>query len=171
LISSKQIIMKVLVFGPSGAGKTYVSHALQNQGINAFDDGDIEGLSAWYDSNGKKVPPPQTADEALSNHYSFLWSKKFLTAFLNRFSNVYLFGGSGNLFSVLDLFDKVYFLKIDPDLQRKRLLSPSRPTPLMDRNNDGFIIWGDWLEEEAKKRGIPMIDASLTPQQIFEKIR
>ena len=162
--------MKVLVFGPSGAGKTYVSHALQKQGINAFDDGDIEGLSSWFDSNGKKVPPPQTAEEALGNHYSFLWSRKSLAAFLSRFNDVYVFGGSGNLFSVLDLFDKVYFLKIESQLQRQRLMSPSRPTPLMDRKEEDFVIWGDWLEDEAKKRGIPMVDASLTPEQIFEEI-
>jgi len=162
--------MKVLVFGPSGSGKTYVSHALQELGINAVDDGDIEGLSAWYDRNGKKVPPPQTAGEALANHYSFLWSRKFLKGFLDQFTDIYLFGGSGNLFSVLDLFDKAYFLKVDPHLQRRRLMSPSRPTPLMDSNDEGFIIWGDWLEEEAKKRGIPMLDASQTPRQIYEAI-
>src|SRR5437868_11182506 len=106
--------MKVLILGPSGSGKTYVSHALQKLGINAFDD-DIEGLSAWYDKHGKKVPEPKSADEAFANQYSFLWSKKFLAKFLSQFSEIYLFGGSGNVFNMLDLFDKVYFLKVDPE--------------------------------------------------------
>ena len=83
--------MQILIFGPSGSGKTYVTNALQNLGINAFDD-DIEGLSDWHDKNGQKIVAPENADEAITNHYSFLWSKKFLTNFLNEFSTVYIFG-------------------------------------------------------------------------------
>ena len=157
--------MKVLVFGPSGAGKTYVSHALRAMGVNAFDDDDIKGLSSWYNKDGKKIPPPQTADEALSNHYSFLWSRKFLAGFLSQYSTVYIFGGSGNIFTMFDLFDAVYFLKVAPALQRERLLA--RGTPLMDMDENGLVVWGDWLEEQARERGIPFIDASQTPQQIL----
>ena len=162
--------MKVLVFGPSGSGKTYISHALQRLGINAFDDGDIEGLSAWFDRHGEEVTAPQTADEAFLNQYSFLWSKKFLRGFIDKFEDVYVFGGSGNIFSVLGLFDKVYFLKIDPELQKQRLLNRARENPAMDVNENGIVIWGDWFEDEAKKRNIPFIDASLTPKQIFDLI-
>ena len=144
--------MKVLIFGPSGSGKTYVSHALQNLGINAFDGDDIEGLSAWYDSNGKKASQPESADEAIANHYSFLWDKKFLAKFLNRFSDVYVFGGSGNIFNMFDLFDKIYFLKVEPELQKARLHSSSRKNPMMDINENGIVIWGDWFEEQAKNK-------------------
>jgi adenylate kinase family enzyme len=162
--------MKVLIFGPSGSGKTFVSKMLKDEGINAFDGDDIAGLSAWYDRDGRKVAEPKTAGEAMANRYSFLWSKKFLAGFLERFSDVYIFGGSGNIANVFDLFDKVYFLKIDPELQKERLLNGSRPNPLMDKNEDSVVVWGEWLEEFAKKHNIPFIDASQTPQQIFEVI-
>lgn len=159
--------MKVLVFGPSGSGKTYVSHALRKQGINAYDDGDIKGLSAWYDREGNKVAEPATADQALNNNYSFLWSKRFLRKFLSRFSDVYVFGGCGNIFNMTDLFDSTFFLKVAPDIQRERILYSSRETPLMDFNESGVVIWGEWIEQEAKKRNIPFIDATLTPTEIF----
>jgi len=162
--------MKVFVFGPSGSGKTYVSHALQKSGINAYDDADIEGLSAWYDRQGRKIAAPDTADEAINNQYSFLWSKKVLKEFVNRFKDVYIFGGSGNIFNMLDLFDKTFFLKVEPQIQKERILNSPRPTPLMDINDNGIVIWGEWLEQEAKKRHIPFIDASLTPKEIFEII-
>jgi shikimate kinase len=162
--------MKVLIFGPSGSGKTYVAKALQRAGINAFDDADIEGLSNWYDRNGKKITEPTTADEALENHYSFLWSKKFLAGFLAQHTDVYVFGGSGNIAGVFNLFDKVYFLKIGPELQKKRLLSPDRPTPNMDVNEDGFVIWGDWFEQLAKEQNIPFINADQTPEEIYKII-
>ncbi|MEO8414068.1 MAG: hypothetical protein ABI472_10425 [Ginsengibacter sp.] len=162
--------MKVLIFGPSASGKTYLSQALQNLGIHAFDGDDIEGLSAWYNKNGKKIVTPENADEAITNHYSFLWSKKFLTNFLSKFSTVYIFGGSGNITHMFDLFDKIYFLKANPEIQRKRLQSVFRKNPMMDRNEKGLMVWGDWLEEVAQKKGITFLDASQTPEQIFEII-
>ncbi|GAA4105307.1 hypothetical protein [Mucilaginibacter panaciglaebae] len=75
--------MKVLVFGPSGAGKTYVAKALQRSGINAFDDADIEGLSNWYDQDGCKVAEPAIANEVIKNRYAFLWSKRAMARFIH----------------------------------------------------------------------------------------
>ena len=162
--------MKVLVIGPSGSGKSYVADALQAKGINAFDDEDIDGLSSWYNQQRQKIPPPKTAEEAFANHYSFLWDKKFLSDFLNGHDEVYIFGGSGNVTDVFDLFDKVYFLKIGPELQRKRLRSPLRKTPDLDFGEEGMIVWGAWFEEEARKRNIPFVNADQTPEEIFEII-
>lgn len=162
--------MNVLIFGPSGAGKTYVSKAWKRSGINAYEDGDIKGLSCWYDRHGKKVDAPTTAREALDNHYSFLWSKRVLRKFLAVHRDVYVFGGSGNIFDTIDLFDKTFFLKIDPTVQRERILHSSRETPLMDFDEKGIVLWGDWIEQEAGKRNIPFVDATLSPDQIFELI-
>jgi len=163
--------MKVLIFGPSGSGKTFVSHALKNAGINAFDDGDIKDLSAWYDRHGNQVAEPRTADEAFENHYSFLWSKRILAKFLSRYTDAYVFGGSGNIFDMFDLFDKICFLKVEPQIQKERILNSSQRNPLMDINENGLVIWGAWLEEEAKKHHVHFIDASLTPKQIFAIIQ
>lgn len=162
--------MKVLVLGPSGSGKTYVSKSLQKAGVNAFDDADIPGLSNWYDRNGRKVAEPKTAEEALNNHYSFLWSRKTMASFLSKYDDVYVFGGSGNVSRVFDLFDKVYFLKIDPKLQRQRLQSADRQTPDLDKNEDGIVIWGDWFEQLAIEHHIPFINADQTPDQIFQLV-
>jgi hypothetical protein len=133
--------MKVLVFGPSGSGKTYTARALNKLGINAFDDPDIEGLSNWYDQNGRKVAEPATADEAFDNNYSFLWSPRAMAGFISKFKDVYVFGGSGNIGSVFHLFDRIYFLKIDAEIQKERLLSRSLSTPT-DSNDEGLVIWG-----------------------------
>lgn len=163
--------MKVLVLGPSGSGKTYVSQALKRAGINAFDDGEIEGLSAWYSPEGKKVPEPATVEEARAGRYTFLWSRRTLNRFLAGQEEVYLFGGSGNVFDLIDLFDKVYFLKVEPQLQKERLRSPSRPTPLMDEDSEGQVVWGAWFEEAARKHNITFIDASLSPMEIYALIK
>jgi len=159
--------MKVLIFGPSGSGKTYVSKAWKLKGINAYEDRDIKNLSSWYDKNGNKVVAPGTAHEALANHYSFLWSKRVLRRFLNAHQDAFVFGGSGNIFDVTNLFDRTFFLKIEVKIQKERILHSSRETPLMDFDEEDIVIWGDWIEEEAKKRNIPFIDATLSPDQIF----
>ncbi|TSJ43063.1 hypothetical protein FO440_02405 [Mucilaginibacter corticis] len=71
---------------------------------------------------------------------------------------------------MFELFDKVYFLKIDPELQMERLKSPLRPNPLMGANDNGPVVWGAWLEQMAREKNIPFIDASKTPMQIHEII-
>ena len=160
--------MKVLVLGPSGSGKTYIAHALNKEGINTFDADEIKDLSAWY-KDGKKVAAPVTAKEATDNHYAFLWSREFLEDFLVQFKDVYIFGGSGNVFNIIDLFDKVFFLKIDPLTQKKRLLI-SRKNSVVDFNDDELVIWGAWFEQEVKKRKIAIVDAALSPNEIFNII-
>jgi len=160
--------MKVLIFGPSGVGKTFIANAWQQAGINAFDADQIEGLSNWYDRDRKKVTTPVSADEAAQKQYAFLWSKKFLATFLAGHQDVFMLGGSGNIAHVFELFDRVFFLKIDPQLQRDRLLSPLRPMPYLDFDEQGeLVIWGSWFEELAKERHIPFIDASLSPAAIY----
>jgi len=163
--------MKVLIFGPSGSGKSFIAQAWKRNGINAFDDHEIPGLSNWYDKSGNKVSAPATADDALNNGLAFLWSKKAMKKFLDSHNTVYIFGGSGNMGNVFGLFDKVYFLKVEPALQKERLKSPLRPTPLMDSNEDGPVIWGQWLEEFARSKGIPFINADQTPEEIYEAIQ
>lgn len=162
--------MKVLVIGPSASGKSYISRKLKAVGINAFDAEEIEGLENWYNRDGKKVPAPATADEALNGGYAFLWSRKTLTKFLARFNDVFVFGGSGNVVRMFDLFDRVYCLQISPELQRERLCNGTRPTPQMDAGNDGLVIWGDWFEKMAREQNIPLINADQTPEAIYQLI-
>lgn len=163
--------MKVLVFGSSGSGKSFVSQALRDEGINAWDADEVEGLASWYDAQGIRVPPPSSAREAMDQNFRFLWDKAFLARILNLHSNLYLFGGSGNLFDVVDLFDRVYYLTIDPVIQMERLRARAQSGSGLVTIDDMPVLWGQWLEKEAIKRNIPTIDGSWTPKIIWEIIR
>jgi len=162
--------MKILVFGPSGSGKSYLASCLSQPGIPAYDADRIDGLSAWFSPSGAKFPAPLSAEEAISKSYSFLWSRKALNKFLYQHQRVFLFGGSGNVFNMIDLFDKAYFLKTDRELQLARIRNAERPMPGMDADENGAIIWGEWLEQAARERNIPFIDAAQTPQEIYKQI-
>ena len=164
--------MKVLVFGPSGSGKTYVSSELRKLGVNAIDADAIKELSSWYDGAGNKITYPENADQIFLDNHSFLWNREFLKDYLNKNPNIYLFGALGNIFHMLDLFDKVYFLKIDPEIQKERLTYESRENPMgnTEYQRENAVIWGQELEEKARKLNIPFIKATLSPKEIIEII-
>lgn len=165
--------MKVLVFGASGSGKTYISSQLRNFGINAIDADKIKGLSSYYDGQGNKVECPENAGKEFLNNHSFLWDRKFLEDYLNKNQDIYLFGVSGNIFDMLDLFDKVYFLKVEPDLQEERLLHQSRENPMgnTEYQRENAAAWGQQIEQKAKTLGIEFIEATLSPEEIFKLIK
>lgn len=165
--------MKVLVFGPSGSGKTYLSSTLQKLGINAVDSDLIEGLSSWYDGADNKIVYSEDADKEFLNNHSFLWDRKFLEDYLSKNPDVYLFGASGNIFDMFDLFDKVYFLKVDPDLQKERLLHDSRENPMgnTEYQRENAVRWGQELGQKAKAAGIEFVDATFKPEEILNLIR
>ncbi|MDO8551220.1 MAG: hypothetical protein Q7S03_00865 [bacterium] len=142
--------MKILIFGPSGSGKTYVSQKLRDLGVNAVD-----------------------ADQEFLDNHEFLWDKEFLKNYLDKNLDIYLFGLSGNIFQMLDLFDKVYFLKIDNELLKARLIHESRENPMgkTEYQRQAVVNFAKMLEEKSKELGIEFIDATNTPEQIFQQIK
>lgn len=166
--------MKVLIFGASGSGKTYTSSNLKQLGINAVDADLIDGLSSWYDENGNKVKYPKDADKKFLDNHEFLWDKDFLSVYLNKQQDVYLFGLSGNIFKMIDLFDKAYFLKVDYELLKERLTHESRENPMgkTEYQRQAVIDYAKMLEEKSKELGIEFIDATtLKPEQIFDHVK
>lgn len=165
--------MKILIFGPSGSGKTYVSAKLREIDVNAVDADLIEGLSSWYDGQRNKVKYPEDADQDFLDNHEFLWDKDFLKDYLNKNPDIYLFGLSGNIFDMLDLFDKVYFLKVDHELLKDRLIHESRENPMgkTEYQRRAVINYAKMLEEKSKELGIEFIDATLTPEEIYKQLQ
>lgn len=165
--------MRILIIGPSGSGKTFISSKLKGLGVNAVDADSIDGLSGWYDGNGNEVNYPSDADQKFLDNHSFLWGKEFLKKYLDKNPDIYLFGSSGNMFEMLDLFDKVYFLKAEASLLKERLIHESRENPMgiTEYQRENAVRWGLEIEKRAKDLGIEFIDATFSPEEIFELIR
>lgn len=164
--------MRTLVIGPSGSGKTYLSKELKKLGLNAVDTDTINGLSSWY--YGKdKVEYPEDADEEFFANHSFLWDREFFKNYLDKNPDIYLFGSSGNMFDMLDLFDEVYFLKVDPQLIKERLTHESRENPMgkTEFQRENAVNWGKEIEQKAKNLEIEFIDGTLKPQEIFNLLK
>ncbi|MBI1974307.1 MAG: AAA family ATPase [Candidatus Zambryskibacteria bacterium] len=165
---------KILIIGPSGSGKTYISAELRKGGINAIDADLVLDLSSWFDNDGKEVEYPEDADKEFLNNHEFLWNKEFLKDYLRKQDEIYLFGLSGNVFNVTDLFDKVYFLKVERQVLTENLRHESRENPMgrTDYQLENALKYAEEIEQKARELGIEIIDATgKSPDEIFKEIK
>ncbi len=170
---SKIMSKKILIIGPSGSGKTYISSDLRKRGVNAVDADLVPGLSGWFDGKGNEVEYPESADKGFLNNHEFLWNKEFLKEYLSQQKEIYLFGLSGNIFSVIDLFDRIYFLDVKPDILRKNLRHETRENPMgrTDCQLENALRYAEEIRKMTKELGIKLIDATdKLPEQIFKEI-
>lgn len=163
---------QVLILGPSGAGKTYISANLREKGINAVDADLIEGLGEWYDGEGKRVEFHENAGKEFLDSHPFLWDEEILKRLLKENDELYLFGMAGNAFDFVSLFDKVYFLKAKPETLAERLNHSTRENPMgkTEYQLQNALQYAKEIEETAAKMGLEIIDAEKTPEDIFSKI-
>jgi shikimate kinase len=163
---------RILIIGPSGSGKTYVSSVLRRKGINAVDADLVPDLSAWFDAIGNEVECPPDADQDFLENHQFLWDREVLEKFLQGQNDLYLFGLSGNVFDILDLFDMAYFLKAHPEVLSERLRHESRENPMGKTKYQlqNALKYAKELEDTARKHAVTMIDANQSPEAIFSQI-
>lgn len=166
---------RILITGPPGSGKTYVSSKLQENGINAVDADKVPKLGRWIDKKGKKVTFRKDADIQWLNQHDYIWDKEVLKEYLLHGGEdvMLLFGTSANVYDLLDLFDLKFFLKPTSELLRKRFSEPGRKNS-MGRTRDqlnAIIESINYHTKMAKKFGFITIDASKSPSEINEKIQ
>lgn len=164
--------MKILVAGPSGSGKSYISSELRKLGVNAVDADLVIGLHGWFDGQGNRVKFPKNAGPEFLDNHSFLWNRDFLKQYLEKQDEIYLFGSSGNFFEMIDIFDKLYFLKASPEILEKRLADENRENPMGKTKfqRQRAIEYAKQMEEKAKSLGFIFTDSTLTPEEIYKLI-
>lgn len=165
--------MEVLIIGSSGSGKTYLSKRFKEFGVNAFDADEIDGLHGWYNWKKEKVHFPHDAGKEFLDNHNFLWSREFLEDFLSKNSKVYLFGNSGNVDQMADLFDKVYYLRVPDNIILERLDHPSRENPMgkTDYQKKEVLKWNHENRQDAERIGAQFVDGTLTAEEIYELIK
>jgi shikimate kinase len=162
----------ILIIGISGSGKTYIVQKLKNKYPSIYDSDEIQDLSDWFGWSRKPVKFPKNADKKWLDEHEFLWDREVLQKFIKENEPAIIFGLSGNCFSMLDLFDEVYYLDISPAEIKKHLKSQNRLNPMgkTKEQADLVIKYMKTIRRKASALKIPFIDANQPPEQIINQI-
>lgn len=167
--------MKVLITGPSGAGKTHLCEYFNEHGLLSVDADLVESLGEWYDHEGLRVQFPRGgADEFMDNH-EFLWDREILEQLLAKHEDIFLFGSSGNVFEFTAYFDKAVYLDLPLDVMEQRLASKARRNPngMGETEAQRKIIVEyvrDHFKPEAEQHGLILINANRSESKIMDDI-
>lgn len=160
----------ILITGNSGSGKSYLSKFFRGKGKNAIDADEYPGLGVWVDKNGTILSPTKKQWLELEE-IDFIWNPKIMEQLLSNNEELYLFGSSHNIMDFVKRFDKVFYLKIDNKLLVERLQKDREHDFGKDKKQlDKILSWTEYIDERARKSGFEIIDASLSPEQIFDII-
>lgn len=170
-------IHRVLIVGPSGAGKTYIAnHIKKVHHQYAIDADTLKEMCSWIDDEGNPIKFEKSAGRKWLKTHHFIWNVHYLRNYLKKHKVIYLFGLSKNVFETAFLFDSVYYLHVNPEIVNEHLQAKDRKNP-----------WGKHKEQreltihslrthllQAKKAKAILIDidhTEMTPDDIFSEIQ
>ena len=164
-------LMKILVTGRSGTGKTTLCQKFVERGYNAFDSDRIDRFVGWRDlATGEtaKVDYDKTIDKT---KIGWQWHHDTMKALVAKYRDLILCGSADNQLEFYDYFDKVFVLNLPPEEQAKRILSRTEhdygklPTML-----EQIIIEQATLVEKSQVLGAYVINAQPNPNVICDQI-
>ena len=166
-------VQKILISGMPYSGKSYVSAFLKKKGEHVVDADNIRGLGQWFDKNGNKVNFPRDANSEWLKAHKFLWNKNFLRAWLDeQKSTIYLFGLATNVFDVIELFDRAYYLNMSPELLKERFSNNKRTNPMGNtkEQQEAILRALSSFAQKAKEKGLIFVQADQSPEDIYKKV-
>lgn len=166
---------RILITGVSGTGKTTTCKALRKMGYEAMDVENIKGMFEMVHKGTKTVF--KGYDNANPDHLKkaeWICNANKLEKLLNsQKEDVAFYSGiASNMEEILPLFDKFFVLFLTSEDLNDRLKN-REGTEDIGNNQEGrdvVLSWKDWWEEEMKKKGAIIIDASKTPEMIAKEI-
>jgi hypothetical protein len=113
-----------LVTGDPGSGKSTLARELTRRGVRAIDPDDDPELAYSEDAAGHRADRPQSPDEEWLRSHRWVWSRSRLEEVLAGYREpVFVCGIARNQDELLDLFGRVFLLRIDGPTQEARLVA------------------------------------------------
>lgn len=172
LLDNRGLPRRVLVIGPPGSGKSFLSRKLGESGFNAIDSDDLSGLSSWVDADGNRTAYQSCAGRDWLRVHRFVWDRAVLKDYVASSTDLYLFGVSDNIFEMMDLFDIVFYLDLNQEELLKRLMRVDRENPMgrTKRERKEIVMEMRKLRAKAKAVGLEIVDGSLSVERILSRI-
>ncbi len=163
----------ILLFGPSRSGKTYLAAKFAELGVNAY-DAEAQDLCHWTsDETGEIVEYPEVPDKEWLQKNHFRISKDGLADFIKTNQPVIVLGHAWNIMDCIDQFDKAYFMYVPPEELERRLAINRTPGTVRVVKPAVLDFHRERHAErlaQAKQLNLPIIDATMTAEQILEKV-
>lgn len=168
--------MNILVLGAPGSGKSFLSVKAKGNGLHVFDaDYDVPGLCMWRNQKGKQVDFPESADVAWLDSHDFVWDEKCLKNFLKNNQPLIMFGIASNAFELSMYFDKTFYLFVNKDTLKMRLLNNTAERKNSRGKSESEVeqIWRDIQADHLPKvenYGITIIDSNKPADELLQEI-
>ena len=171
--------MNVLVTGPSGSGKSTLGRSLRARGCNVVeaDVDTYDGRSiAYFRSRltGRGVDAPSWPLPAgWTDEHEWVWRPDVIRRQLDEWPgqrNV-VCGDARNKSAAFPLFDRIFFLAVDDDTLRRRILGredhdfgkdPEQLAWILEENRN--------LRDEARRAGGVLLEASRPPDELADDL-
>lgn len=165
---------KILIIGPSRAGKSYYASAFKEMGLPAVDAESETDLIGWYnDATGELVKTNQQifTEEWFDTHH-FLMDGLSLKHYLSQHDNIILFAHAWNIMDLTAFFDHVFFMHVQPEELERRftIQRPDRKKVITAAEIEFFRQKHKERAEQATRYKIPFIDASQSPENVYGQI-
>jgi hypothetical protein len=123
-----------LVTGNPGSGKTTLAGELGRRGFVAIDPDYDADLSYWQNADGRQIAKaagPAQPDAHWLRTHQWVWSRSRLQNILRQYepAPVFVCGIALNIDKVVDLFERVFLLRIDAETQERRLVTYDARNP------------------------------------------
>lgn len=165
-----------LVTGNPGSGKSTVAAELSRRGFVALDPDYDPELSHWLDSEGHRTDlqdgPAAPTEEWLLTH-RWVWSRPRLEELLGSGdAPVFVCGIALNQHELLNLFIRVFLLRIDERAQEERLLAHDRSHPpgRSEAGRQQIREGRATFETEMLQRGAIPLDGTLPTHIVVDQI-
>jgi hypothetical protein len=165
-----------LVTGNPGSGKTTLAAELARRGLIAIDPDYDAKLSYSVDDTGartlKSEGPAQPDEQWLQTHH-WVWSRSRLQELLTEHEELlFVCGIALNIHEVVDLFERIFLLRIDADTQEQRLLAydtmnpPGRNEAMRQQIRQGRPIF----EEQMVELGAVALDGTAPTSRVADQL-
>jgi len=165
-----------LVTGNPGSGKSTLAHELARRGLATIDPDDGPALSCWEDDAGNRVARaegPAAPDEHWLRAHRWVWNRSRLQDLLAQQQGpVFVCGVALNIDHLLDLFDRLFLLRIDAATQETRLLAhdASHPPGRTEAGRQQIRDGRPGFEAQMLKLGAIPLDGTASTNAVADQL-